>query len=136
MPQLGQSNLLLVRVRNYGDEPLDNVRLTLGYEGQNKPEGTLRLPANDFVIDSVYLPIRQGGNGQATLSITDFPVKFDDTYYLTFRTTDRVRVLNIDADGTPDRNLAAALTLSVFTPTFTSVQNIDYGTLSEQELVC
>ena len=135
VPQLGQSNLLLVRVRNYGDEPLDNVRLSLGYEGQNKPEGTLRLPANDFVIDSVYLPIQQGGNGQATLTITDFPVKFDDVYYLTFRTTDRVRVLNIDADGTPDRNLAAALALSVFSPTFSSVQNIDYGTLADQQLV-
>ena len=135
VPQLGQNNLLLVRVRNYGDEPLDNVRLTLGYEGQNKPEGTLRIPANDFIVDSVYLPIQQGGGGQATLTITDFPVKLDDTYHIAFRTTDRVRVLNIDGDATPDRNLAAALSLSVFTPNFTSVQNIDYGTLSEQQLV-
>ncbi|CAH0999769.1 hypothetical protein LEM8419_01069 [Neolewinella maritima] len=135
VPQLGQNNLLLVRVRNYGDVALDNVRLSLGYEGQSKPEGTLQLPPNDFVIDSVYLPIQQGGNGQATLTITDFPVKFDDVYYLSFQTTDRVQVLNIDADGTPDRNLAAALALRVFTPTYTSAQNIDYGTLADHQLV-
>ena len=133
--QLGQNNLLLVRVRNYGSEPADNIRLSVAYDGQTKPEGSLQLPAEGFVVDSVYLPVQQAGSGRATLSVTDFPVTFDDTYHIAFQTTDRVRVLNIDADGSPDRNLAAALALSVFSPTFASLQNIDYGTLAEQQLV-
>ncbi|MEM9258837.1 MAG: BatA domain-containing protein, partial [Bacteroidota bacterium] len=37
VPQLNQNNLLLVRVRNYGVEDLDNVRLSLNYRGHNKP---------------------------------------------------------------------------------------------------
>lgn len=136
VPQLNQNNLLLVRVRNYGDEELDNVRLTLGYNGQNKPEGTLTIPADAYVVDSVYLNITSPGVGRATLKITDFPVQFDDQYHITFRTADKVKVLNIDDDGTPNRNLGAALGgLSVFSATYAGARNIDYGALPENDLV-
>ncbi len=135
VPQLLQNNLLLVRIRNYGDEDLDNVRLTSNYLGQTKPEGTLRIPAGGSIIDSVYLNISQPGSGSAQLRITDFPVEFDDTYELTFRTTDRVRVLHIDGDGTADRNLDAALGLNVFDATSVTAQNIDYGSLGSYDLL-
>lgn len=136
VPQLNQNNLLLVRVRNYGDEELDNVRLTLRYNGQNKPEGTLTIPADAYVIDSVYLNITTPGVGNATLKITDFPVQFDDQYHITFRTADKVKVLNIDDDGVPNRNLGAALGgLSVFSATYVGARNIDYGSLPDYDLV-
>ena len=136
VPQLNQNNLLLVRVRNYGTEDLDNVRLSLNYLGQNKPEGTLTIPARGFVVDSVYLNITEPGAGRAELRITDFPVQFDDVYYVTFRTADRVRVLNIDDDGRPQRNLRAALGgLSVFAADYVGSRNIDYGALGDNDLI-
>jgi|AntRauTorckE5430_2_1112549.scaffolds.fasta_scaffold00669_6 hypothetical protein len=136
VPQLNQNNLLLVRVRNYGTEDLDNVRLSLNYLDQNKPEGTLKIPAQGYVVDSVYLNIAEAGIGKAELRITDFPVQFDDVYHLTFRTADRVRVLNIDDDGEPQRNLRAALGgLSVFSPTFTGSRAVDYGGLADNDLI-
>ena len=136
VPQLNQNNLLLVRVRNYGNEDLDNVRLSLNYLGQNKPEGTLEIPARNYVIDSVYLNIAEPGIGKAELRITDFPVQFDDVYHLTFRTADKVKVLNIDDDGQPQRNLRAALGgLSVFAANYVGSRNIDYGSLAENDLI-
>ena len=136
VPQINQNNLLLVRVRNYGTEDLDNVRLSLNYRGQSKPEGTLAIPARDFVVDSVYLNISEAGVGSAELRITDFPVQFDDVYFVTFRTADKVKVLNIDDDGTPNRNLRAALGgLSVFDATYVGNRNIDYGALANHDLI-
>lgn len=136
VPQLNQNNLLLVRVHNYGDEVEDNIRLSINYRGQTKPEGTLTVPARGYVIDSVFLNIEAAGTGQATLRITDYPVQFDDTYHLTFRTADKVRVLNIDDDGTPNRNLRAALGgLQVFAATYTGARNIDYGSLGTYNLI-
>jgi len=136
VPQLNQNNLLLVRVRNYGSEDLDNVRLSLNYLGQNKPEGTLKIAAGNYVVDSVYLNVKQAGIGRAELRITDFPVQFDDVYHLTFRTADKVRVLNIDDDGQPNRNLRAALGgLSVFAANYVGSRNIDYGALAENDLI-
>lgn len=136
VPQAGQNNLLLVRVRNYGSEDADNVRLTTEYRGQTKPEGTLAVPAGGTVTDSVYLNISEPGVGRATLRIKDFPVTFDDKYFITFRTADKVRVLSIDDDGQPNRNLRAALGgLSVFNATYSSERNVDYGALGDNDLV-
>ena len=136
VPQAGQNNLLLVRVRNYGQEDLDNIRLTLRYNGQNKPEGTLTVNAGEYVVDSVFLNVTEAGVGRAQLAIKDFPVNFDDTYDITFRTAGRVRVLSIDDDGNPIRNLRAALGgLSVFDATYVSSRAIDYGSLGDYDLV-
>lgn len=133
--QVGQNNLLLVRVRNYGDTDLDNVRLSTTYNGQTKPEGVLTVAAGDFVIDSIYLRIDGGGNQRARLSITDFPVTFDDDYFIAFRTAESVRVLAISPAQETDPKLASALQLNVFTPTFASAQNIDYGSLRDYQLL-
>lgn len=135
IPQLNQNNLLLVKVRNYSDEDLDNIRLSLRYEGQNKPEGILSIPARSYKIDSVYINIERPGVGRAELQITDYPIQFDDSYFVTFNVADRVKVLNIN-NGSSDRNLQAALNgLSVFQPTFTDAGQIDYGTLGEYQLI-
>jgi hypothetical protein len=98
VPQLNQNNLLLVRLRNHSDEDLDNIRLSLRYEGQNKPEGILSISARSYVIDSVYINVTKAGVGRAELQITDYPIQFDDRYFLTFNILEKVRVLNIN-DG-------------------------------------
>lgn len=133
--QLNQNNLLVVRVRNFGDADLDNVRLSSSYLGQNKPEGTLRLPAGGAVTDSIYLNITEAGTGSARISITDFPVEFDDEYLLTFRTVDRIRVLHIDGAPVQNRSLAAALGLAVFEADRVSARTIDYGGLGGYDLL-
>jgi hypothetical protein len=135
VPQLNQNNLLLVRLRNYTDEDLDNVRLSLRYNEQTKPEGVITVPARSSVIDSVFINVTEPGLQRATLSITDFPVQFDDDYHVAFRVADKVRVLNIN-EGTPDRYLTAALRgLQVFAAEFVTAQNIDYGRLGEYNLI-
>jgi len=41
---LNQTNRLIVRVTNHTPEEVDNVRLSLRHEGQQKPVGTLKIP--------------------------------------------------------------------------------------------
>ncbi|PHI19113.1 hypothetical protein CEQ90_14465 [Lewinellaceae bacterium SD302] len=135
IPQLNQNNLLLVRVRNHSDEDLDNIRLSLRYDGQTKPEGILSIPANSYVLDSVFINISKAGVGKAELQITDYPIQFDDRYFLTFNILEKVKVLNIN-NGNQDRNLAAALRgLSIFEADFSSDRQLDYGSLGEQQLI-
>lgn len=135
VPQLNQNNLLLVKIRNYSQEDLDNIRLSMRYQGENKPVATLRIPALSYRMDSIYINIKDPGVGRVALQITDYPIQFDDTYFLTFNVSDRVRVLNINA-GTNDRNLSAALRgLSVFQADFSNSQQLDYGRLGDYQLI-
>ncbi|MEO0789231.1 MAG: BatA domain-containing protein, partial [Bacteroidota bacterium] len=135
VPLLNQNNSLLVRVRNYSDEAQEDLRLSLSYQGQTKPVGQLSIPARDYVLDTVNLNITEAGLGRAELRITDYPVEFDDSYLISFRTSEVLSVLNIHS-GIADRRLAAALNgISVFAPDFLSAQQIDYGRLNEYQLI-
>jgi hypothetical protein len=132
---LNQNNLLLVRVRNYGETAVSDVRLTVEYNGQTKPEGTLRIGPGETVVDSLYLNINRPGAGSAVISLTDFPVTFDDDYPIAFRTSDRIGVVHVTDDTSPPPSLSAALGLDVFDPTFVSSQTVDYGELARQDLI-
>lgn len=135
VPLLNQNNRLLVRIRNYTNEDLDNVRLSVRYGGQEKPEGILSIPAQSEVIDSVNINITQPGWQDVTLAITDYPIQFDDQYHLSFNVADKLRTLVIAAGGN-NRFLKAALQgISIFATDFVSSQGIDYGALSEYQLI-
>lgn len=135
VPLLNQNNRLLVRIRNYTNEDLDNVRLSARYGGQEKPEGILTIPAQSEVIDTVNINITQPGWQDVTLAITDYPIQFDDQYQLSFRIADKVKALVI-APGTNNRFLKAALQgISIFAADFVSSQAIDYSALPDYQLV-
>lgn len=135
VPLLNQNNRLLVRIRNYSNEDLDNVRLTVGYNGQEKPEGILAIPAQTAVIDSVNINVNQPGWQEVTLGITDFPVQFDDDYLLAFQVAEKIKVLLI-SDGEPNRFLSAALQgLPIFEPVFQSSQSLDYSQLPSFQMI-
>ncbi len=135
VPLLNQNNRLLVRVKNFSDEDLDNVRLTVTYQDQQKPEGVLAIPARTSVIDSVNITVTEPGWQEVTLGITDYPVQFDDEYHLAFSVAEKIRVLAIN-DATADRFLTAALNgLRVFDPTFQSSQGLDYSQFSSYQMI-
>ncbi len=132
---LNQTNPLVVRVRNYSDEAAENIRLSLNYEGQSKPVGTLSVPARSAVQDTVNITIQQTGFQEARLQITDFPVQFDDTYYLSFEVSERIQVLAIQEDQ-PNRFLDAALgSVPSFELLNQRSQNLDYSSFPQHQLI-
>jgi len=92
---LGANSTLLVQVSNRTDESVENIRLSLDYGGQDKPVASLSIPAGGTLVDTVFLTPARTGWQRASLSITDFPVQFDDTLYLAFQVPAEVRVLSI-----------------------------------------
>ncbi len=90
-----QSNLL-VKVSNRSDEAVEDARLSLRHDGQSKPIGTLSIRARSSKIDTVPLTILHPGWHEAKLSVTDFPVQFDDDYYLSFYVAERINMLSVN----------------------------------------
>ncbi|PSR12847.1 MAG: hypothetical protein DA408_16185 [Bacteroidetes bacterium] len=135
VPLLNQNNRLHVRIRNYSNEDIDNVRLSVRYNGQEKPEGVLTVPALGTLIDSVIINVTQPGWQDVTLGITDYPIQFDDQYNLTFRVAEKIAVLVI-APGANNRFLKAALQgLGVFAPEFVSSQELNYSSLPTYQMI-
>jgi len=131
----GQSAKILVKVSNYDNNPAENIRLSLQYGNEKKPVGSLNVPANGSVIDTINVQIKESGWQQMMLEISDYPIQFDDTYYLAFNAPEIINVLAIYDKG-PSRYLGAAYgAIPEFELTQQSVNNIDYSQLAFNKLV-
>jgi len=132
---LNQANTLLIKVRNYSNQEAENVRLTLQHEGQVKPVGTLSIPPNASVVDTVNVSILRKGWHEAILKITDYPVQFDDELFFTFYVPEQINVLVIN-EATPNKYLEAAFTgISYFNVTNSSSKSLDYSSFSDYNLI-
>ncbi len=113
---LNQTNPLFIRIRNHSDEPAENVRLSIQYEGQTKPVGEFAIPPRSMVTDTFNLTILRTGWREAKLSLTDYPVQFDDLYFFSFLVSEKSGYLRFSREaptGTWMRRCAGCLSLSL-----------------------
>ncbi len=132
---LNQTNPLLVKIRNLSNEDVDNIRLSLRYEGQTKPVGSLSIPAGESITDTVNITILRTGWHEAMLSLTDYPVQFDDNYFFTFEVAEDINVLSINADASNAYMEAAFGGIGYFALTNQQSQNLDYSGFSNYEMI-
>ncbi len=95
---LNQANSLIVRIKNAGEEDVENSRLSLKLNGQTKAIADINIKAESMTLDTLTFTINKTGWHQAVLSVTDYPVSFDDTYYFTFSLADEISILTINED--------------------------------------
>ncbi|MEL6718786.1 MAG: BatA domain-containing protein, partial [Bacteroidota bacterium] len=132
---INQTNALVVKVRNWGNEAAENVRLSINYGGQNKPIGTLSIPAGEYVIDTAQITVLKTGWQEAELVITDYPIQFDDHYFFSFKVAEQVKMLSIN-ETAPNRYLQAAFANSnYFKLDNQSSQRLDYSSFSDYQLI-
>ncbi len=132
---LNQVSQMVVKVRNYSTEPAENVRVTLKHDGQEKPVGTFNIPAKSVVTDTVNITILHTGWHEATLTLSDYPVQFDDNYNFAFYVAEQINILTIN-DNLPNKYISAAFgNSSYFKTTDQNSKSIDYSKLAQYQLI-
>ena len=132
---LNQPAKLLVKVSNRGDEEADEVRLSLRHDGQAKPVGALSIPARSSRLDTVSFTILHSGWHEAKLSVTDFPVQFDDDYYLSFQVAERIQVLCINGQQANKYLNNAFAGARYFNMDNADVRSLDYSKFPNYQLI-
>ncbi len=130
-----QTNPLLVKIKNYSQEDADNVRLVLKLDGQIKPVGTMSVPAGKVVTDTVNVTILRNGWHEAELTITDYPVQFDDSYYFTFNVAEQINALVINGGANSKFVNAAFRGIESFKIVNKTTQNLDYSSFPTYDLI-
>jgi len=92
---LNQNARLIVRIKNSGEKAIEGNRLALKLNGQSKGMADFSVGAGSYTYDTIGFVINQSGWNKAELSLQDFPITYDDTYYFAFQVADKVRVLAI-----------------------------------------
>lgn len=99
VPLLNQNNQLIVRIKNYGQDEVENVKITALHNGVSKPVGTASIKGLSSIEDTINLNISKKGWHQLDVKITDYPVQFDDRYLLSFQVDEQLDVLCINQSG-------------------------------------
>lgn len=103
---VNQSLRLVVKVSNSGEKDIENSRLVFKLNEQTKAMSELNIAAGSFVLDTISFVTTQAGWNKAELSVPDYPITYDDNYYLAFNVVQTVRVLSVE-DSRPNRFLEA-----------------------------
>lgn len=130
-----QPNNLFVKINNSGDAEVENNRLTLNINGQTKAISDYTVAANSFTIDTLVFSVPNDGWYQAELSIQDYPITFDDNYYMAFRSTGKVQVLVINEDKESPFLKALYADNERFGLTNQAVNRLDYTAINKNGLI-
>ena len=103
---INQTNRLIVKITNHSNENSDDVPLTLNLDNQVKPIGNINIKARETSYDTVNITILKTGWHEAEVSITDFPINFDDSYFFSFNVEPEIKVLSIN-ENTPNKYIDA-----------------------------
>lgn len=93
---INQTNKLLVRINNTGDAAIENTRIELSVNNEVKAINNVSLPAKTTKIDTISFRIGTTGWHQSKVTIADYPINFDDSYFFTFFIPEKIKVLSIN----------------------------------------
>lgn len=135
VPMINQSNKLLVKITNHSDEAVEGIRLSTLKDGQEKPEGIFNIPARTSVNDTINLSLLKAGWHTAELKISDYPVQFDDRYFIALNVPEDIKVLAIN-NNIDNRYLTALFKgLNLYSLTNQNQNRVDYSKIKDHDLV-
>ena len=135
VPMVNQNNKLLVRITNHSDEEAEGIRLSMLMDGQEKPEGIYTIPARTSITDTINMSLLKAGWHTAELKISDYPIQFDDKFYISVNVPEEINVLSIN-DGPQNRYLTALFKgLNSYNLTNQGQNKVDYSKIKDYDLV-
>ncbi len=136
VPVLNQVNKLIVKIGNHSNENLSDIPVNIEYNNQNYPSGKIDIKANSSKTDTLELRIKTNGWNTAKINIKDYPVVFDDDYYIAFDVPDKIQVLNINNHNRANTYLKAVFeTNKIFQFKHENINKIDYSGLDKNRLI-
>jgi len=94
--QLNVPSELTVRIKNISDKDAESVPVKLTINKMQRSLASVTVPAHGAVEAKLTFTVSQPAWQQAEVSITDYPVTFDDQFYFSFEVKEHLSVLSIN----------------------------------------
>lgn len=135
MHKPGESEKLIIRLRNNSDEEALSVPIKLTINKIQKSISSLTIKARSIGIDTLTFSGLLPGWQDAELEITDFPVVFDNKFYFSFHVQQSIPILVIN--GRPENEYLNSVyrSDSFFELSNIGAGNINYSALSNYPLI-
>jgi hypothetical protein len=131
----GATEKLVVQLRNNSDKEGQRIPIKLAINGQQKAAASLTIPPRASRSDTLSFSGLEAGWQSGTLTITDYPVVFDDHYYFAFNVRKEVNVLVVNAQSANIYLNAVYRSDPFFKLVNAAAGNLDYSTMNEYPLI-
>ncbi|HEY5744528.1 MAG TPA: BatA domain-containing protein [Chryseolinea sp.] len=131
----GGKNVLHVKVRNDGHKEVTQLNLKLTLNGVQAGTSLLDIAQGGIAETTFDLATGLSGLNEARLTFNDFPVSFDNEFYLALNFTDKIRVVEIKNSAAPTMVEKVFGNKDVFDFASYPVNNFNYGLLPQADLV-
>ncbi|HET6243071.1 MAG: BatA domain-containing protein [Bacteroidetes bacterium] len=132
---LGQSEELVIRVKNASNIPFEDVPLKLFINGQQKAPASINIEANSTQEHVMVFTINEIGENKGMVKITDYPISYDDDFYFSFNVAKHLPVLAINSDKESPYLNSLFGKDDFFVFTNVSDKNMDYSLLVKNKLI-
>ncbi len=133
--QLNTPNELTVIIRNRGNTNSENIPLKFSINGIQKAIASVNAPAGSSGEAKLSFTLSESGWQEAVLSITDFPVTFDDNFYFVFNVRKNLEILCINGKEISPSLNAVFNNDEYFHLRNTSSGQIDYSSFPTMQLI-
>ncbi len=133
--QLNRPVNLFIKISNSSDKDAENIPVRLLVNGSQRAVATTPILAGQSIITSLNFTINTAGWQSAEVQITDHPITFDDSYFLSFEVKEKLKVLSIDGHQTGPYLTALFGKDDYFIFNKSASGQVDYSQLPLQDLV-
>lgn len=131
----GGKNVVHVKVRNDGDKDAERLNLKLTINNIQAATTAVTIPAKGTAETSFDLSTTLAGFNEGRLSFNDFPITFDNEFYIALNFNDKIRILEIRSSETRTVVEKVFGNEQIFDFSSYSVNNFNYSLLSQADLV-
>lgn len=93
--QVGMANDIHVRVRNHGEKEVKGLLVSLSMGGRNTASATVDVEGKSSSELAMQFVLPESGDVCCSVSLTDFPITFDDTYRFVIATRPAIKVVEL-----------------------------------------
>lgn len=134
----GSTENIGIRIVNAGTDYLEDVPMSLYLNGEKKALGSFAIEARSKTDTSLSFVHHSPGLKGLRVEINDFPINYDDSYFLGYNVHDRLSVLSIHPvrnESNKDYLKSVFGSDSAFIYTPVSIGNLDYAGLKRNDLL-
>jgi hypothetical protein len=131
----GEKNVLIVRLRNQGTQTVEQIPVKLTINSIQAGTATVSILAGGVSETRFDLTGNLQGFNKAEVQFNDFPVTFDNQFYLSLSFGEKIRVLEIKATNEETPVAKVFGNASVFQYQGFNVSNFNYNALKNADLV-
>jgi hypothetical protein len=131
----GEKNTIRVRLHNSGNRNVEGLAIKISINGLQTAATSIAISPNSSTEVPFDLVSGLKGDNKVVISFNDFPISFDNQFFLTLNYTAKLNVLEIKADSQPSYVEKVFGNQDVFSFKSFRASNLNYSLLANSDLV-